>query len=91
MLAYHGEKDETANKCSSGPKESSTSVSSSLLVSRDIKSTTTFSFPIMSTIVMSNYWSNSNHIVTLALVMGLFIKYLIDVWSLCINVGYLVM
>ena len=79
ILAYHGEKDETTNKCSSG-KESSTGVSSSLLVSRDIKSATMFSFPILSTIVMSNYWNNNNHIVTLALVMGLFIKYLIVEW-----------
>ena len=90
MLVYHGEKVETSNKCSSG-KESSTSVSSSLLVNRDGKYATTFSFPGLSTIVMPNSWSYSNHLVTLALVMGLFIKYLIAEWSVCTNVEYPVM
>ena len=89
MQAYHGEKVETTNEYSSG-KESSTGVSSSLLVSQERKYATTFSFPSLLTIVMSNSWSNSNHLVTLALVMGLFIKYLIIEWSVCTKVEYLV-
>ena len=87
MSVYHGEKDETENKCSSG-KESPTGVYSSLLVIRDIKYATTFSFLGLSTIMMSNSWSNNNHLVTLALVTSLFIKYLIVEWSVWTNVRY---
>ena len=90
MSAYHGEKVEISNKGSSG-KESPTGVSSSLLVSQERKYATTFSFPGLQTIVMSNSWSNSNHLVTLALVIGLFTKYLIVEWLVCTNVEYLVM
>ena len=45
------------------------------------KSTTTFSFPGRSTIVISNSCNNNNHLVNQAFVTDLFIKYLIVDWS----------
>ena len=75
MSAYQGEWENTANIYSSG-NESSTRVWSSG-VNRERKSTTTFSFPGLSTIAISNSCNNSNHMVTQAFVTDLFIKYLI--------------
>ena len=85
--AYQGERVETGNKCLSG-KESSIGKLSSLLVKRDKKSVTTFSLLVLSIMVISNYCNNNRHLVTLALVTGLFIRYLMAEWSVCTNVGY---
>jgi len=43
----------------------------------EIKYATTLDFPGLSTIVILNSCNNSNHLVTLPLVNGLFIEYLI--------------
>ena len=76
MLENHVDPVDTKNICSSG-KSSLIGISSPRLYNLERKSATTLDFLGLSTIVMLNSYNNNNHLVTLPVDNGLFIKYFI--------------